>query len=412
MQEPMTTAPAMALPPQAIDHLVAALRAYHALYRPLLQRRAQREGAAQYLHGLLLDIPRKSIEPMVLALAGPKAKAVRTRQLFISAGAWDDEGLRHRPWQEVDTSLGEDAGVLTVDGSALLKQGQASVGVKRPDCGEVGTRAHGQAGVSVGDASRQGSPWLERRRSLPPEWVEDEAYAERRRRGGVPPPVTVKTKPRLGWERLQAVHRAGTLRARWVAGDEACGRDPTRLDPIACLGLWSLAEVPHDTPGWRQRPATAVPAWGGRGRQPTRARVVAGAPTPQTVGRVAESWPAEDWSRHRIKEGSKGPIVADGAALRVIARREGWPGPEVWLVRRRPLVTGERKTSRWNAPADTPGATLGRLSGRRWPIETCCEDGKQSLGMGDEAGRGWRGWQHPMTLWMLAHFLLVRGCFR
>jgi len=53
MQEPMTTAPAMALPPQAIDHLVEALRAYHALYRPLLQRRAQREGAAQYLHGFV-----------------------------------------------------------------------------------------------------------------------------------------------------------------------------------------------------------------------------------------------------------------------------------------------------------------------------------------------------------------------
>ena len=194
-----------------------------------------------------------------------------------------------------------------MDGSAFLQPGQASVGVKRPDGGAVGTRAHGQAGVSVGDARRQGAPVLERRRSLPPAWGEDEAYAERRRRGGVPPPVTVQPKPRLGWERLQAVPRAGTLRARWVAGDEACGRAPTRLDPIAGLGLWSLAEVPHDTPGWRQRPATAGPAWGGRGRQPTRARVVAGAPTPQTGGMVAESWPAEAWARHRIERRQPGP---------------------------------------------------------------------------------------------------------
>ena len=412
MQEPMTTAPAMELPPQAIDQLVEALRAYHASYRPLLQRREQRAGAAPSLHGLWLDIPRKSIEPMVLALAGPKATAVRTRPLLISAGAWDDEGRRHRPWQEGDTSLGEDDGGRTVAGSAFLQPGQASVGVKRPDGGAVGTRAHGQAGVSVGDARRQGAPVLERRRSLPPAWVEDEAYAERRRRCGVPPTVTLKTKPMLGWEMIQAGCRAGTLRARWVAWDEAFGRDPTLLDHIACLGLWSFAEVPHDTQGWRQRPATAGPAWGGRGRQPTRARVVAGAPTPQTGGMVAESWPAEDWARHRIQEGSQGPIGADGAARRVIALREGWPGPEGWLVRRRPLVTGALQTSRWNAPADTPVATLGRLSGRRWPIETCGADGKPSLGMGDEAGRGWRGWPHPLPLWMLAHFLLVRGGLR
>lgn len=412
MQEPMTTAPAMELTPQAIDHLVEELRAYHAIYSPLFQRREQREGAAQYLHGLLLDIPRKSIEPMVLALEGPKAKAVRTLQLFISEGAWDDEVLLHRHWQEVDTSLGEDDGVLTLDGSDFLKQGRASVGVKRQYCGEVGKRANCQAGVYLGYASRQGYTLLDRRLYLPQEWVEDEAYAERRRRCGVPPTVTFKTKPMLGWEMIQAVHRAGTLRARWVACDEAFGRDTTLLDHIACLGLWYFAEVPHDTQGWRQRPATAVPAWGGRGRQPTRARVVAGAPTPQTVGMVAESLPAEDWSRHRIKEGSKGPIVADVAALRVIAMREGLPGPEVWLVLRRNLVTGELKTYLCNAPADTPVATLVRLSGMRWPIETCFEDGKQYLGMGDYEVRGWRGWHHHMTLCILAHFFLVRVCLR
>ena len=73
--------------------------------------------------------------------------------------------------------------------------------------------------------------------------------------------------------------------------------------------------------------------------------------------------------RRTIKEGSKGPLVARFAALRVIALREGLPGPEVWLVLRRNLVTGELKTSVSNAPADTPLATLVRLSGMRWPIE-------------------------------------------
>ncbi|MBI3301588.1 MAG: hypothetical protein HYZ72_05870, partial [Deltaproteobacteria bacterium] len=122
---------------------------------------------------------------------------------------------------------------------------------------------------------------------------------------------------------------------------------------------------------------------------------------PRTAGCVA-----------RIKEGSKGPLVARVAALRGIAVREGLPGPEVWLVLRRNLVTGELKTSLCNAPADTPVATLVRLSGMRWPIETCFEDGKQYLGMGDYEVRSWRGWHQHLTLCILAHGFLVRTCIR
>jgi hypothetical protein len=54
------------------------------------------------LHGLLLEIPRQSIEPMVLALEGVKAKVVRTMPWCISAGGWDDDALLTRHWQEVD----------------------------------------------------------------------------------------------------------------------------------------------------------------------------------------------------------------------------------------------------------------------------------------------------------------------
>ena len=412
MRDPIDTVPAMELTPQAIDNLVEELREYHAIYSPLFQRREQREGADKYLRGLLLEIPRKSIEPMVLALEGANAKAVRTLQLFISEGTWDDEALLHRHWQEVDTLLGEDDGVLTLDGSDFLKQGQASVGVKRQYCGEVGKRANCQAGVYLGYTSRQGYTLLDRRLYLPQEWVADERYAERRRRCGVPAALTFKTKPTLGWEMIQAVHQASTLRARWVTCDEAFGRDTSLLDHIDGIGLWYFAEVPHDTQVWRQRPATAVPPWSGRGRKPTRTRRQAGEAEPEAVALLAASVPADRWVRRTIKEGSKGPLVAQFAALRVIAMREGLPGPAVWLVLRRNLVTGELKAYLCNAPADTPLAMLVRLSGMRWPIETCFEDGKQYLGMGDYEVRSWRGWHHHMTLCILAHFFLVRACLR
>jgi SRSO17 transposase len=412
MREPISTAPALELTPQAIVNLVAQLREYHAIYSPFFQRREQREGAQQYLHGLLLELPRKSIEPMVLALEGAQAKAVRTMQLFISEGAWDDAAILKRHWQEVDQDLGDTDGVLTLDGSDFLKQGQESVGVKRQYCGEVGKRANCQAGVFLGYASHKGYTLLDRRLYLPHEWVEDEAYAPRRRRCGVPTDIPFKTKPTLGWEMIQAVHQAGTLRCRWVTCDEAFGRDTACLDRVAELGLWYFAEVPHDTQVWRQRPATAVPAWSGQGRQPTRTRVLAGEAKPAEVAQLAALLPADRWVRRTIKEGSKGPLVARFAALRVVAVREGLPGPEVWLVLRRNLLTGELKTYLCNTPGGTPLAMLVRLSGMRWPIETCFEDGKQYLGMGDYEVRSWRGWHHHMTLCILAHGFLVRACLR
>jgi SRSO17 transposase len=408
MSKPMDTTPAMALTPQALDHLVEELRASHAIDSPLFRRREQRAAAEKYLHGLLRELPRKSIEPMVLALAGAKAKAVRPRQVFISAGAWDDDALLPRHWQEVETSLGEDEGVLTLDGSDFLKQGQESVGVQRQYCGDVGKRANGQAGVYVGDASRPGYTLLDRRLSVPQAWVVEEACAERRRRCGVPQAITFQTKPTLGGQMIEAVHRSGFLRARWVTCDEACGRDTRLLDHIDGLGLGDCAEVPPDTHAWRPRPATAVPAWSGQGRTPKRPRVLTGEATPAAVAPLAGSRPAARWVRRTIKAGSKGPLVARVAAWRVIAVREGLPGPEVWLVLRRHLGTGELKTSLCHAPIHTPVATLGRLSGRRWPLETGFEDGKPDLGMGDDEVRSWRGWHHPMTRCSLAHGFLAR----
>jgi SRSO17 transposase len=406
--QPIETAPTLDLTPTDIDALLDELEAYHAIYSPLFQRREQRAWSAKYLHGLLLELPRKSIEPMVLALDGANRNAVRAMQQFLSEGAWDDDAILRRHWQEVDADLGDADGVLTLDGSDFPKQGTESVGVKRQYCGELGKRANCQAGVFLGYASPHGYALLDRRLYLPEEWVTDDAYAERRQACGIPDDITFTTKPMLGWAMIEALHQADSLRCRWVACDEGFGRDSALLDKIAGLGLWYFAEVPHDARVWLERPATAVPTWTGRGRKPTREHLVLDAAAPQTVVQVANALPSDAWTRQRIKEGSKGPIVADFALLRVVAVREGLPGPEVWLVLRRNVETGELKTYLSNAPVTTHQSRLVWVSGMRWPLETCFEEGKQYLGMGDYEVRSWRGWQHHMTLAILAHFFLVR----
>lgn len=406
--EPIATAPVLDLTPQHLDTIMDELRAYHTIYSPLFQRREQREWSEQYLHGLLLELPRKSIEPMVLTLKGADRNAVRAMQQFLGEGSWDDAAILRRHWQEVEADLGDDDGVLILDGSDFPKQGSESVGVKRQYCGELGKRANCQAGVFLAYASQQGYALLDRRLYLPEEWLTDPAYAERRQACGVPADRTFTTKPMLGWTMIEAVQQAGPLRCRWVACDEGFGRDTTLLDNIDRLNLWYFAEVPHDTHVWQVRPMTAVPAWSGRGRKPTREQVVDPTATADTVAEIAHILPPQAWSRQLIKEGSQAPLVAEFAFVRVIAVREGLPGPEVWLVLRRSLTDGELKTYLCNAPATTPHLRLVRISGMRWPIETCFETGKQVVGMGDYEVRSWRGWHHHMTLCILDLFFLVR----
>jgi SRSO17 transposase len=406
------TVPKMDLAIQDIEHLVEELRAYHAIYSPLFQRREQREAAHTYLQGLLATLPRKSIEPLVLAVDGVAPKAVRAMQSFISEGQWNDARLLHQHWQEVEADLGADEGVLMVDGSDFPKQGVHSVGVKRQYCGELGKRANCQAGVFVGYGSLQGSTVLDRRLYVPTEWLTDDAYAERRQQCGLPPDLTFQTKPELAQDMLAAVVKSQALRCRWVVADEAFGGNPGFLDGGAGRGLWYFTEVPHTTRGWEERPATHIPPWRGRGRRPQRERLVEGAPEARTVLEMAGALPAEAWIRQTIKEGSQGPMVADFAAIRVVAVRDTLPGPAVWVVLRRHIETGELKTYLCNAPGDTALEKLVHMSGMRWPIETCFEDSKQLLGMGDYEVRSWTGWHHHMTLVILAHFFVVRMSLR
>ena len=157
------TTPKMDLAIHDIEHLVEELRAYHAIYSPLFQRREQREAAHTSLQGLLAPLPRKSIEPMVLAVDGVAPKAIRAMPSCISAGMWHDEPLLHQHWQAVETDLGADDGVLRVDGRDCPQQGVHAVGVKRPYCGELGKRANCQAGGCVGSVSPQGSTVRDRR---------------------------------------------------------------------------------------------------------------------------------------------------------------------------------------------------------------------------------------------------------
>jgi SRSO17 transposase len=391
-----------------VEAMAEELVTYHGLFHDLCQRREQREGSAFYLRGQLSAIERKTVEPMVLALKGPDSAAVRAGQQFLGEGAWEDGPILVRHQRLVAESLGEPDGVVIFDGSGFPKPGTHSVGVAPQYGGALGKVAHCQQGVFAAYASRHGYTFLDRRLDMPGEWF-DEAHAPVRQRYGVPAALSFQTEPQLALEMLHGLVEQAIVPFRGVVADEHYGMIPTCLDGVAAEGKWYCAEVAASTKVWVGEPTVEPPGTGAQGRSRQYPRVAAGTPRAEEVRQIAARLSARVWRRATMKEGSKGPIEADFAFVRVTRARRGRPGLAGWLILRRSLSRDQAvKYFLSHAPASCPQATLVRVSGLRWPVETALEEAKGELGMDHYETRTWRGGHHPMTQTLLAHHCLVR----
>ncbi len=150
------------------------------------------------------------------------------------------------------------------------------------------------------------------------------------------------------------------------------------------------------------------PTTGRNGRPRHKRRVRSGEPEPQTAEALLASLPATSWQRYTFREGSQGPQQAEFARVRFIVERDDLPGPELWLVfeRRREQQTPV-KYYLSNAERRCPLLTMVQVGHSRWTVEDSFLRGKQEVGLDDYEVRGWRGWQHHMTLSMLALWFLV-----
>ena len=402
-------APACNLSSKDIEQFGAEMDRYVELFEPAFDRQEQWRWSRLYVQGLLGDTQRKTVEQMALALG----QNVRDMQHFVGQSPWQKEPVEMLHQGLVAQSLGEADGVMLVDESGVVKQGQNSVGVGRQYCGAVGKVANCQVGVHLGYVSRQGYTLLDSQLFMPAEWF-DEAHTDRRQACGVPDDLAYQTKPEIGLELLRAAIKrneqlAEPLRFQWVAADELYGDSPAFRDGIAALDKWYFTEIKTTSQVWLNRPEVHVPPWQGCGRRPTRLRLCQPTDQAVTVQSLVAHIPAPAWTRATIKESSKGPIVCDFAFLRVVESRGGLPGSDLWLIIRRNVDNpAELKFYFSNAPVDVPLLELVRLSGLRWPIEIIFEEGKGEVGFDHYETRSWLGWHHHMTLVSLAHHFLVR----
>src|SRR5215468_4248577 len=396
--------PTFELTPRDVAEFTDELQEFQGLFHDCFPRSEPRAHFFDYMVGQLSPLARKSIEPMALRVPGG---SVRGLQRLLSEVPWDEEHMRWTYHQLVAAEMGEPDGVLLFDETGFVKKGQDSVGVARQYCGTLGKVENCQVGVFAGYASRQGYALVDKRLFLPEVWW-TEAYAARRTRCNVPTELTFHSKPQLAAGMLEAIAHEGLLPFKYIVADCLYGQSPDFLDAVdACVGVTTLVAIPADTRCWLQAPRTAEQVYHYKGAVRTKRVVVSPDTAPCTVAALAARLPASRWYRRRVSEGTKGPIVYAFARQRVTLCKDGLPDRTVWLVIKRTL--GVEPTYAYyssNAPASTPLRTFVWLSGLRWAVEQCFEEGKTELGMAHYEVRKYPGWHHHMLTTMLAHFFL------
>ena len=380
---------------------------FHERFAPLFGKEQAQDHAYTYLKGLLACPERKSIEPIALNVGPGRVSGL---QKFINIAPWqyDDvaaelQGLFADELvpSAADTPIGV---VGVVDESAFAKKGTESVGVARQHNGRLGKEDNCQVGVFLVGVTPDGIALLDHQLYLHGSWYDGPDAASRRAKVHVPEGLTFRTKPQIAAELVRNVAVLGVVTLDWVTADEGYGQNGELLDELDGLGQRYLMEVPTTTTVWTVDPASCVPESSGRGQPPKR-------PTRESVCSVAElaaGLPAGAWKRLRVRQGAKGPLVFEFAAVRVWAVRHRKPGPPIWVLVRRSLEeTPEVKYYVSNGDEKTPLKVLALVACSRHRVEDFFEDAKCHLGMAQYETRSWIGWHHYMTLVALAHLFVT-----
>jgi SRSO17 transposase len=385
---------------QEFERVCSSFCAFHAEYAPDFGRKQWRENSEPYLRGLLVQAEeRRNAENMAEALP----VSARALQRFLTDARWDDEAVIAHLQADLGPRLADPWAVWAVDSSGFPKQGRKSAGVARQYCGALGKIASCQVGVFLAHVGPRGRALVDKRLYLPQAWVDDPARCDA---AGIPREQQVyRSETELALAMLQAAQGRGDLTAEWVTGDDAFGKSPECRDGVAALGLQYVLEIPGDTPVWPLAPDFETLPWRGKGRKPSPRPVVE---QRQTVRERAAALPAAAWQTITVAEGAQGWRTYRFAAERCRESRDRGPGSALWGVYRENLDGSEPRFSFSNAPADTPLATLARVAASRWPIETEFETEKSDIGLDEYEVRSWAGWQHHITMCLLASVFLLR----
>ncbi len=385
----------------------------------IFRRPSSQESFERYCTGLLTDLPRKTCDGIASAVAGTTTERL---QHLLTDADWNSLALDRERVHQM-TAASPTGGMLAIDDTTFPKKGKHSVGVAHQYCGELGKRANCQAFVTAEYVAEGPTPptpmhWpVSGRLFLPDDWADDE---KRRLRAHIPADVQKQSKIEIALDLIdQAID--WNVPFKLVTADAAYGHFHDFFEGLEERELRYACAVkcnfgvrrPEEVRAAREAPPP--PRRGKFGRKPKRH------PAPlYRVDEVIADLPEETWEAITWREGSKGPMRRQFAALRMhwgkgnqtrsLDDHRTKTSAEGWLIAERlPSEGGEAETKYYfsNLPARATLKELATAVRSRWPIEQFYQDGKQLCGLGDFQGRRWDGLHRHVALVMLSYSFLA-----
>ncbi len=391
----------------------AAFRDYMGSLCPAMGGYRIREaGLVDYCTGLLLDVSRKSVEPIAAQISPERVSAKHQSLLhFVGQSEWCGERLIKAVCAQVLPAMEtrEKVCAWIIDDTGFVKKGVHSVGVGRQYCGQVGKKENCQVAVSLSVANHAFSLPVAFQLYLPKDWAED---AGRRKKAGVPDEVTFLTKPQIALRQLRQAKQQG-ISPGVVLADPAYGTETRFRTEIAEMGLQYAVGVRSDISVWPSGTTFAVPAnIRGQGRPRKNLKPV-GDVCPLSVKQLALELEPHDWQTITWREGSNTALTSRFARARItIAHRhekQKQPRSTEWLMIEWP-EDEDAPTKYWlsNLLGQTGLTELVDIAKLRWRIERDYLELKQEVGLNHYEGRGWRGFHHHAALCIAAYGFLTR----
>ena len=342
-----------------------------------------------YVHGLLSDLPRKSVEPIALQAGTP----VRTLQEFVKDHAWDCQRVGELLQGHAAAALAQvpdadDLGTVgLIDETGTPKKGDKTPGVQRQWCGRLGKVENCVVTVHLGVARGRYKTLIDADLFLPESWSGDR---KRCREAGIPATLVHRTKGCIALTQLDRAKERG-VRLDWLTFDEEYGKSPGFIAGLQERDLCFVGEVPRtlsclvvNRPG--RRPAPEVPSR-----------------TAEQVAANTTAFRTQRWQVVRLSRQTQPDQVWRVKAARVwLHGASGWSEQTYWLIWASNDATGEEKFFLSNAAADTPVETLVRVAFRRWNVEHTFRVAKTELGFGHFEGRNYVALMRHMSLCLVA----------
>ena len=358
------------------------------------------DAARRYVKGLFSDAKRKNIECMWGRITD--AGDYQALQHFITHSTWSAEKV----WEALRQKLIDREGLLIVDDTGIPKRGSHSVGVARQYSGTLGKVGNCQVVVSCVLRSKRSTWPTAMQLYLPEGWTENKTRCES---AGVPSNVTFQKKWQIALGQIDQALAAGIV-VECVVADAGYGDCGDFRDGIAERGLHYVVAIQSTVKAFAKPPRFVVPRQGPMGRPPTKAVLAKNSPKPKTVRQIAKELPQSAWRKVTWRNGSKGPMSDEFAALRVTPSKAWYRGDrsdECWLLCER--SSGDKQAAKFYLSNLPPKTSLKRLvdtARSRWAIEQNYEQLKDELKLDHFEGRSYPGFHHHLVLTALAFTFL------